>query len=108
MLTKTRIFWSVDYGNSFRPSVKEVTRNSPNSYVSTAGGVQEMELNTETKHCLAKHEKYILMAWCNTAVTQFFKILQERQKTDFLKTERRTNCPFPSYYFITYYVGQGQ
>ena len=25
------------------------------------------------------------MIWCNTVVTQFFKILQERQKTDFFK-----------------------
>ena len=36
---------------------------------------------------------YISMAWCNKVVTQFFKILQERQKTDFLKTGRRINCP---------------
>ena len=26
-------------------------------YVATAGGVQEMELNAQTKHCLPKSEK---------------------------------------------------
>ena len=33
------------------------TRNSPNGYVATASGVQETELNTQTKHCSAKREK---------------------------------------------------
>ena len=30
------------------------TRNSPNGYVATAGGVQEMEVNTQTKY-----DKYV-------------------------------------------------
>ena len=28
-------------------------------YVATAGGVQEMELNAQTKHCSAKSEKQV-------------------------------------------------
>ena len=32
-------------------------RNSPNGYVETAGGAQEMELNAQTEHCSAKCEK---------------------------------------------------
>ena len=35
------------------------TRNLPNGYVMTAGGVQERELNQQTKHCSAKHEKEV-------------------------------------------------
>ena len=31
-------------------------RNSLNGYVLTAGGVQEMELNAQTKYCSGKHE----------------------------------------------------
>ena len=34
-----------------------MTINAPNGYVVTAGGVQEMELNVQTKHCSAKQEK---------------------------------------------------
>ena len=30
------------------------TRNLPNVYVVTAGGVQETELNAQTKHCSAQ------------------------------------------------------
>ena len=33
------------------------TRNSPNDYVTTAGGVQETELNAQTTHCSDKREK---------------------------------------------------
>ena len=35
------------------------TKNLLNGYVVTAGGVQETELNTQTKHCSAKYEKYV-------------------------------------------------
>ena len=31
------------------------TRNLPNGYVATAGGVQEKRLHTQTKHCSAEH-----------------------------------------------------
>ena len=31
--------------------------NLPNGYVMTAAGVQEMELNAQTKLCSVKHEK---------------------------------------------------
>ena len=33
------------------------TRNSPNGYVVIAGGIQETELNPQTKHCSAKHDE---------------------------------------------------
>ena len=36
---------------------KNNTRKSENGCVATAGGVQETELNTQTKHCSAKREK---------------------------------------------------
>ena len=36
---------------------KFITRNFPNSYVVTAGDVQEMKLNAQTKYCSAKHDK---------------------------------------------------
>ena len=36
---------------------KTKTRNLLNGYITTAGGVQEMELNTQTKHCSTKSEK---------------------------------------------------
>ena len=39
-----------------------ITRNLPNGYVVTAGGVQEMELNAQIKYCSAKHEKYIMVS----------------------------------------------
>ena len=35
------------------------TRNLPNGYVVTAGGVQEMELNTQSKHCSAMRAKKV-------------------------------------------------
>ena len=38
-------------------SKRNRTRNSPNGYVPTACDTQEMELNTQTKYCSAKHEK---------------------------------------------------
>ena len=40
--------------------VKDLTkeaRNSPHGYVATAFGIQETELNAETKHWSAKREK---------------------------------------------------
>ena len=42
-----------------------ITRNSPNGYVVTAGGVQQMELNAQTKSCSAKCEKQVKVsnAW---------------------------------------------
>ena len=34
-------------------------RNLPNDYVTTISGVQETELNAQTKHCLANLEKEV-------------------------------------------------
>ena len=34
-----------------------IKRNSPDGYVVMANGVQETELNSQTKHCSAKSEK---------------------------------------------------
>ena len=34
-------------------SSKSVVNTAPNGYVATAGGVQETELNAQTKHCSA-------------------------------------------------------
>ena len=36
---------------------KAETRNLPNGDVETAGGVQETEVNAQTKYCSAKCEK---------------------------------------------------
>ena len=44
-------------GNLPGKEKKKKIRNSKNSYVATADSVQEMELNTKTKHCSAKSEK---------------------------------------------------
>ena len=43
--------------SSFSLTILFLTRNLLKGYVATAGGVQEMQLNTQIKHCSAKHEK---------------------------------------------------
>ena len=41
-----------------------ITRYLPNGYVATAGGVQEMELNAQTKHCSARVGREVLHSMC--------------------------------------------
>ena len=37
------------------------TRNLPTEYVTTAGGVQETELNAQTKHCSACRSRSVMV-----------------------------------------------
>ena len=47
-------------GKQSQWQIKKITTgNSPNSYATTAGGVQETELNIQTKYCLANCENFI-------------------------------------------------